>query len=282
MSGGCHRIRIRFRMSFAEPFIFTLWTSDPAMARAADIAGIDRVGVDLEHLGKQERQAHRGTWISPHREEDLDTLRPALSRAKLFARTNRINPDSEREIESVLARGAQVLMLAMAMDAREAEQFVRLIDGRATIVLLIEHIDAVRNAESIASVDGVDEVHVGLNDLAISLGLANRWKTLTGDLMLECGKSVRRAGRRFGFGGIGRAKDDTLPIPGDLVYAEYARTGATAALVARSFFPETCTDLTSEVLRARRRLEEWRNVDSTDLERAHAELTRHIEESTAW
>lgn len=32
------------------PFLLTLWTTDPTLAGAADAEGVDRVGVDLEHL----------------------------------------------------------------------------------------------------------------------------------------------------------------------------------------------------------------------------------------
>ena len=39
----------------------------------------------------------------------------------------------------------------------------------------------------------------------------------------------------FGFGGIGRLDDESLPVPADLVYAQYAFHGARSALVSRVF-----------------------------------------------
>jgi hypothetical protein len=269
-------------MTADDPFVLTLWTADAALAAAADAAGIDRIGVDLEHLGKRERQQMRATWISPHAEEDLDAVRPALTRARLFARVNPMNPDIAREIEAVLARGAQVVMLPMAADARQAAELVRLVAGRATIVLLVEHVDAMKRIRDIVAVPGVDEIHIGLNDLAISLGLRNRWMALGGDLVTEASVIVREAGLRLGLGGIGRAGDARLPVPSDLVYAQYARTGARAALISRSFFDGGGADLTAEVARARDALASWWRRSSADLAAAHAELCRCAARAEVW
>ena len=131
-------------------------------------------------------------------------------------------------------------MLPMVATAAEAGRFVELVRGRARVVLLVETAAALAAVADLAAVPGVDEIHVGLNDLALSLGLASRWQVLAGDRLLDAARAVHAAGRRFGFGGIGGVLDDALPIPADLIYAEYARVGATAALVARAF-PTTGT-----------------------------------------
>lgn len=248
----------------------------------ADEAGIDRIGVDLEQLGKLERQRGLGTWVSPHLETDLDEIGPELSRACLFARVNPLNPDSDREVESVLARGARVVMLPMVMEAESAARFATLVGGRATLVLLIEHVDALERLAEMVQVEGVDEVHIGLNDLALSLGLANRWLVLAGELAAEAGLIVHAAGLRFGLGGIGRAGDNDLPVPADLVYAEYARTGARAALVSRSFFNSAGLDIAREVRRARRALADWCSRSALEIEAAHVELGRYARQADCW
>ena len=251
-------------------------------ARLADAAGIDRIGVDLERLGKQERQRGLGTWVSPHVEADLDEVGRALTRAHLFARVNPLNPDSGREVESVLARGVKVVMLPMVKDAEAAARFAALIGGRATLVLLVEHVDALERLAEVVQVDGVDEVHLGLNDLALSLGLPNRWLVLAGELAAEAGAIVQAAGLRFGLGGIGRAGDEDLPVPADLVYAEYARTGARAALVSRSFFRADGLDIEAEVGRARRALADWCRRPAAEIAAAHAELGRCAKQAHCW
>ena len=60
----------------------------------------------------------------------------------------------------------------------------------------------------------------------------------------------------LGIGGIGRLADAGLPVAPDLVYAQYPRLGATAALVSRSFLAGPC-DLALEVRRSRERLAWW-------------------------
>ena len=253
-------------------FALTLWTDDPALAREADAAGIDRIGVDLDRLGKADRQRGRATWISPHRAEALSALGPALTDAALFARVDPLNPDSGRQVEDVIARGAEILMLPMVATAEEACSFSGLVAGRASIVLLVERIEAIERLAEMTSVAGVDEIHLGLNDLAMSLGLSNRWLVLAGDVASEAAATTLAAGLRFGLGGIGRAADTALPVPPELVYAEFARTGATGALISRSFLRGSPSELATEVRRAREALASWRERSPEELERAHAEL----------
>lgn len=259
-----------------------MWTDDPVLARRADAAGIERIGVDLERLGKAHRQRGLGTWVSPHTEADLRAIGAALVCADLFARVNPLNPDSGREVESVIGAGARVLMLPMVASAAEAATFVDLVARRARVVLLVERRDALDRLAELIAVEGVDEIHVGLNDLALSMGLPNRWLILAGDLMRDAGSRVVAAGLRFGLGGVGRVGDDALPIPTDLIYAEYARTGARAALVSRSFHAHGHTDLTGEIARLRLRLAHWCARPTAALALAHAELGRRASQAAEW
>ena len=173
-------------------------------------------------------------------------------------------------------------MLPMVATAAEARDFAEMVDGRATVVLLVERVEAVENLADLVSVPGVDEVHIGLNDLALSLNLKSRWQVLAGDLALEAGRIVRAAGMRFGLGGIGRPGDTGLPVPADLVYAEIARTGARGALVSRSFWRNGQCDLSSEVARARAALDSWSRRPPAELEDAHAELGRCAARAACW
>jgi HpcH/HpaI aldolase/citrate lyase family protein len=255
--------------------VLTLWTSDPELAARADAAGIERVGVDLERLGKRQRQNGLGTWISPHSEYDLAAVGHALSDARLFARLDPLHDGTPAQVERVLAAGAEVLMLPMFRSAAEVERFVELVGARARVVLLLETPEAVECVREIVAVKGVDEIHLGLNDLTLALGLPNRFMLLASTLAARVAAAVTGAGLRFGAGGIGRAGDDSLPIPADLVYAQYARLGASAALISRSFVgPDAAAvDLAREVERSRARMAEWRTRDPAELEAARLELT---------
>lgn len=284
MSGVSPATLSRFPIvSPPDDFVLALWTSDLALARAADRAGVDRIGVDLERRGKRERQQNLNTWISPHTEADLSAVGAVLEHALLFARVNPLNAQSAAEVEAVIAAGAHNLMLPMVASAIEAAQFVDLVGGRATVTLLVECREALEAIDGLLGVAGVSEVHVGLNDLALSLSLPNRWLVLATGVVDTVAGRVRAAGLRFGLGGIGRAGDKTLPIPSDLVYAQYARTGATSALLARSFYTGLDAGaFAAEVARSRARLAHWRRCPPESLAAAHAELGYRAQVAATW
>ncbi len=282
MSGAFHQTRLRSPTDSTEAFVLTLWTDDLALARRADAAGVQRIGVDLERLGKLERQRGRRTWISTHTIDDLAAIGTALTRARLFARMNPLHAGSPGEVEATLEAGAAVLMLPMVVSPGEVATFVRLVDARARVILLVERREAIDRLRDLVAVDGVHEIHLGLNDLALSLGLPNRWLVLASDIPTRVASCVLGAGLRFGLGGIGRVGDDTLPVSSDLIFAEYARTGASAALISRSFIGGSDYDLTREVARVHTRLAAWRRRGAQAVASAHAELVRCASELREW
>jgi hypothetical protein len=81
---------------------------------------------------------------------------------------------------------------------------------------------------------------------------------------------------------MGRVGPRGLPVPPDLIYAEYARTGATAALLSRSFCAREHIDLASEVARSRERLTAWSDRTDADLVAAHLALGRRARLATCW
>jgi len=262
-------------------FVLTAITNDPGLAARADAAGVDRVGIDIERLNKSARQGHLAhARLSNHRLADLADLTPVVRRAALFARLNPLHRESADEVATALAGRASVLMLPFFTRAAEVESFVRLIDGRARVVLLLETAAALVRLRDILAVAGVDEVMVGLNDLHLSTGVGNPFELIASDLMTLVSEQVRARGLAFGFGGVARAGDDTLPVPADLVLAQHARLRSSAAWLSRSFFaalPETA-DLGSEIGRLRRRLAYWFAQPEAALERERDRLRRLLSE----
>lgn len=252
----------------------SLWTSDSELAAAADGAGIDRIGVDLEVRGKEARQAGRGTWVSTHVEDDLSRLRPLLRTAQLFVRVDPLGPDTLDQVERVLGRGAQVVMVPMVEDPAALGDFAAVVAGRARTVALVETAAGVDRIRELAAVRGVDELHLGLNDLSLSLGLANRFAILAHDASATVAAAARAARRPLGVGHIGCAHDDGLPVPSDLIYSQLPRLGATATLLGRSFLRGAEGDLPASVAAARRRLDEWWSAGPDAWERARQELIR--------
>jgi hypothetical protein len=245
-------------MSYGSDFILTLFTNDPELAARADAAGVDRIGPDLEIIGKRRRQGHLNTRISAHTVADLATIRPRLTNADLFVRTNPIHPGLPDEIERVIGEGAAVVMLPMFTSPEEVAAFLRLVDGRARTVLLLETAQATARIDEILALGGFDEMHIGLNDLYLSTGLRNQFEVLCSDVLESACAKLRAAGIRFGLAGIGRAGDTALPIPSELVYPQYPRLGARGAIVSRVFFSSTGErDLAADVADARARLDHF-------------------------
>jgi hypothetical protein len=266
-------------MSYGSDFVLTLFTNDPALARRADEAGIDRIGLDLERHAKTERQDGRKTWISDHEEDDLPAIAGSLARAKLFVRTDPVHDGLKEEIDRVIGMGAQVLMLPYFHDADEAARFVEFVGGRATVSLLLETAQAAARIRDIVRLDGVDEIHVGLNDLYLTLGLSSHFEVLASSLLDMLSDVVVGAGIPFGFGGIGRLGDDRLPVSSDLVYAQHPRLGSTRALVSRVFLsPDpSAVDIAAEIARFRARLDYWASRSAEELAAAREALHREAQ-----
>ena len=245
----------------------------------ADAAGVDRIGVDVERLTKLERQGHvPGARISDHQLSDLAALRSGIGRAALFARLNSIHAQSGDEVGAAIAAGASVLMLPFFKGPAEVAQFVRLVDGRARVVLLLETMAAVVRLHDVLDVDGIGEVMVGLNDLRLSSGVDNPFETVVSDMMPVVARQVLERGCAFGFGGLPRVGDETLPVPPDLVIAQHARLGSTSAWLSRSFFGHDpdALDLADEVGRLRDRIRYWMDQPPDALMSERDRLRRHL------
>jgi hypothetical protein len=260
-------------------FTLTVITRDRGIARQADAAGVDRIGVDVERLAKRDRQGHiPDARISDHELTDLAALRPCVRRAALFARLNPLHAQSHDEVGAALAAGASVLMLPFFTGPSEVERFVRFVDGRARVVLLLETAAAVVRLHDILEIGGIDEVMVGLNDLRLSTGVSGHFEIVASDMMIAVAQQVLARGCAFGFGGLARVGDETLPIPSDLVIAQHARLGSTSAWLSRSFFGNDPSqfDMEREVGRLRERIRFWTSQPPDVLRAERDRLRRHL------
>ena len=246
-------------MSYGSDFVLTLFTNNPQLAQAGNAAGINRIGLDLERIGKEQRQDTRKAWISDHQIHELEAIRDQLTQSALFARTNPIHTGSRDEINSLIDQGVTVLMLPMFRTIKEAATFIEFVDGRAFVSLLVETAAAAVRLHEIVKLSGIGEIHFGLNDIYLDMKLANHFELLTSGFLDRLAEIVSTAGVPYGFAGIGRLNDSLLPIPSDLIYAQYPRLGATRALIARVFFAPDfrALNLTREINTARARLDYW-------------------------
>ncbi|HEY6618794.1 MAG TPA: aldolase/citrate lyase family protein [Steroidobacteraceae bacterium] len=66
---------------------------------------------------------------------------------------------------------SQIALLPQAKYQRvSAAELMRCADLATTVHILIESAEGVRNSDAIAAIDGVDVLHVGMNDLSVDLG----------------------------------------------------------------------------------------------------------------
>jgi len=245
----------------ASDFKLTLLSRNPAWIMQGEQCGLERIGIDIERIGKHGRQrALRAPWISDHRLEDLAVLAPLVRHARLFVRLNPIHPATATEIESALAGGARSLMLPQFSEPREVEQFIRLVGGRAECLLLLETPGALARIDDILAVPGIDELMVGLNDLSLSLRLRHPLELAASPLLDFIAGRARAAGVAFGFGGVADpSRDSGLPVPADLLLARYAEVEARSAWLSRSFFRDlTPANFPASLANLRHRLTHWR------------------------
>jgi hypothetical protein len=248
-------------------FLFFLITNDPHLAHQAEQAGLERIGPDLEVLGKETRQKHPDARISWHTVEDVVRIRSVLKKSEVFVRINSIHSNSANEIERVLEAGAQIIMLPMFRTAEEVYHFISMVRGRAKTVLLLETPEAMMRIDEIMAVEGIGEVHIGLNDLHLGLKLHSRFEVLCSHLMDALAEAVRESNLPYGFGAVTRPNDLTLPIPPDQVIGEIVRLGASRASISQYFFHHGQEPFVfkEEICRIRERIAYWRTAGSEAL-----------------
>ncbi len=223
-------------------------TNRPDVAQIAENAGVDRIFVDMEYIGKAQRQGGMDTVQSHHTLEDVRAVRKALKKAELLVRINPIHDASdthsstEEEIEGAIAAGADILMLPFFQTAQQAQRFLTAVGGRVETMLLLETPEAVENLDEILDLKGIDYIHIGLNDLSLGYGRSFMFTLLTdGTVEALCGKICKK-GIPYGFGGIAALGKGL--IPAERIIREHYRLGSGCSILSRSFCN---TDKTTEL-----------------------------------
>lgn len=214
-------------------------TNNPVTAQIAQEAGVDRIWIDMEYIGKDERQGGMDTVKNHHTIDDIRKLRPIVTDAELMVRVNPLHTatadycSSEDEINQAIEAGADVIMLPMFKTAGDVKEFVRYVNGRAKVQLLLETAEAAANIDSILEVPGIDEVHIGLNDLHLAYHMDFMFELICDDTVARICKKIKAKGIKYGFGGIARVGYGMLPA--EHIIAEHYHLGSTAAILSRGF-----------------------------------------------
>lgn len=214
-------------------------TNRPSIARIAESAGVDRIFIDMESLGKQTRQGGMDTVQSHHTFEDVTNIRASITDAELLVRCNPIHDaclgycGSDEELEKIIGNGADVIMLPYFKTPEEVAFFIEKVGGRVKTDLLVETPEAAEAIDEILAIPGIDEVHIGINDLSLGYHKKFMFELFCDGTVEKLCEKFREAGIPFGIGGIASLGRGMLPA--EYLIKEHYRLGSTAAILSRSF-----------------------------------------------
>lgn len=222
-------------------------TNNPEVAQIAEEAGVDWIFVDMEFIGKDNRQGGLDTVQNHHTIEDIKTIKNAVSKAKVLVRVNPIHEvqkdgyfDSENEIDAAVGAGADIIMLPFFHSLQEVSDFVSFVkkaneryNREVKTCLLLETPEAAILIDEILNVPGIDMIHIGLNDLHLAMGMKFMFQLLTDGIVDQLAKKIQSKGIPFGFGGIASLQGGALP--GSFILKEHYRLGSSMVIIGRSF-----------------------------------------------
>lgn len=213
-------------------------TNRSEIAQIAESAGVDRIFVDMEYIGKDVRQGGMDTVQSHHTVEDVKNISNAIEKAELLVRINPIHEasdvygSSKEEINHAIENGAQILMLPYFKTVDEVDRFVKLVDGRVKTMPLVETPEAVSCIDEILKLD-IDEIFIGLNDLSLGYGKKFMFELLADGTVEDLCYKFKKRGISYGFGGIAALGNGMLPA--EKIITEHYRLGSSCVILSRSF-----------------------------------------------
>ena len=214
-------------------------TNQPQIAQIAESSGVDRIFVDMEYIGKADRQGGLDSVKNHHTVEDVRRMKQAVESAEVLVRVNPIHEatseytSSEQEINDVIRAGADIIMLPYITSVKQVEDFVRYVGGRVKTMPLIETPESAEAIDEILKIDGIDEIYIGLNDLSLGYHKKFMFELLADGTVEGLCLKCKLKGIPYGFGGVASLGKGMLPS--EYVIREHYRLGSTCAILSRSF-----------------------------------------------
>lgn len=249
-------------------------TNNISEAQIVDKLDIDWIFVDLETVGKKERQIGRNTVMSDHSISDVQKIRRVITNTKILLRCNPIGVHSKKEIEKInMTPGIDMVMLPFFKTVKEVKIFLELIDtSKVEPTLLIETTSALKNLNDILKLYPFKYVHIGLNDIHIERNTSFMFEPYIDGLLDKTVSILRSNNIKFGIGGVGKIGSDLLPTP-ECIINEHTRLKSSGVILSRSFkgnFSEESKELfeielRQSVIRLRKHEKYSRTLDKSEL-----------------
>ena len=235
-------------------------TNNILEAQIVDKLDIDWIFIDLETVGKKERQIGRNTVMSDHSISDVQKIRKVVNNTKILVRCNPIGTHSQKEIEEInKTSGIDIVMLPFFKTVKEIKMFIEYLDtSKVEPTLLIETTSAIDNLNEILKIYPFKYVHIGLNDIHIERKTSFMFEPYVDGLLERTVNILNNNNVNFGIGGIGKIGSDLLPTP-ECIINEHTRLNSSGVILSRSFkgdFSEESkeffeTELTDAVIKFR-------------------------------
>lgn len=211
-------------------------TNNVHEAKIVDNLGIDWIFIDLEKVGKEQRQSGRNTVMSDHSISDVQKIRKVINNTKILVRCNPIGTHSKKEIEEINnTSGIDMVMLPFFKTVKEVKMFIELLDtSKVEPTLLIETISAIDNLNEILKIYPFKYVHIGLNDIHIERNTTFMFEAYVDGLLEKTVSILKVNNQKFGIGGIGKIGSGLLPSP-ECVINEHTRLNSCGVILSRSF-----------------------------------------------
>lgn len=252
---------------------FMMITASPDVAAFIEQHGVSRIFMDQEVIGKAERQGHLDTHKAAHSLEQIAAVANVLKHAELMVRLNPLHKATCDEVDAAIAHGAQRLMLPMFSSRAEVAGFMDMVNNRVPVTFLAETAASlVRLPDWLGLLTpGRDEVHIGLNDLSLSMGLNFLFEPMAARLLDPAADVLNQSGVTWGVGGVARIGQGELPA--ETVLGEHVRLGSQWIILSRAFHSGAATsadllktlDFPSEIEKLRQAEAHWCSADEASL-----------------
>lgn len=152
---------------------------------------------------------------------------------------------------------SQIALLPQAKYQRmSAAELMRCADVATTVHILIESAEGVRNAGAIAAIDGVDILHVGMNDLSVDLGHVDDLRHA--DMLDACKLVIGAAHACDKLAVVGGSSDPAL-------FVELLNAGAVPVVFAAIDTDVLATGLCQRAAHWDQCIREWRSQAQVDI-----------------